>query len=329
MGDVKAEMNPDARNQDAAIIDVGRWEVIQVGGAERLTFLHRLLTASLDGLQPGQGRRALLLTAKAQIVTEFIVCARAEDVLLLVPPGQGEVATAALSRYAIMDDVTFSLMSDRELIAICGADAAAALAAAGLSLSPHVCSGAPLSHAESDTVGLLTIRVPGYGSDGYWIVGQPAAITDLAGRLEAGGVPRLAAEVAEARRILAGEPKFGAEITGEVFPMEVALDPLIDYTKGCYLGQEPIVRIRDRGHVNWRLVGLRIVDPGPIAAGDRLESDSKPKAGRITSVATVTGQPRVALALVHVSLPVGSQVRVLHETSVVPAEVVELPPPAR
>ena len=65
--------------------------------------------------------------------------------------------------------------------------------------------------------------------------------------------------------------------------MEVGLDGAIDYKKGCYLGQEPIVRIRDRGHINWRLVGLDIAGADDPAPGDPLESDAKPKAGKVTS----------------------------------------------
>jgi folate-binding protein YgfZ len=333
MNKVTTDTTADASKRDAAIIDVGRWEVVRAVGGERLAFLHRLLTATLDELQPGHGRRALLLTVKAQIVTELIVCQRPEEVLLLVPPGQGAIAAVSLSRYAIMDDVSFTHLPDREVLGVYGQDAAAAFASAGIDLPPAVVQGQPLAHAEvmettlteATTGPLWVVRNPGYGGEGFWVVAEPAATKALAARLDAAGVPMLGAEVAEARRILAGEPKFGAEITDDVFPMEVALDPLIDYSKGCYLGQEPIVRVRDRGHVNWRLVGLRAQDSGPIAAGDRLESDARPKAGRITSAAAVSGQPTVALALLHVSLPAGTTVRIRHEDSTVNAVVVELP----
>jgi folate-binding protein YgfZ len=143
------------------------------------------------------------------------------------------------------------------------------------------------------------------------------------------GLPRLRADVAEALRIAAGEPTFGAEITSDHFPMEVGLDSAIDYGKGCYLGQEPIVRIRDRGHINWRLVGLRLRGEAPVEPGDRLEADVKPRAGRLTSVGRLPGQPPVALALLHTSVPVGAEVRVLHPgpqgESAFAAEVVAIP----
>lgn len=214
----------------AALVDVGPWEAVRVTGGDRLAFLHRLLTASLDTLTAGEGRRALLLTTKGQIVAELIVCARAEDVRLLVPPGQGAVTAAALSRYAIMDDVAFTLEPQLTVVALYGSETAAALAGVELTLPPEVTAGAPLSHAEVVTGGWASwvIRVPSYGSDGYWVWADASTAAALTARLRTAGIAALAPQVVEARRIAAGEPKFGAEITGDVFPMEIALDPLID-----------------------------------------------------------------------------------------------------
>src|SRR5256885_7248101 len=100
--------------------------------------------------------------------------------------------------------------------------------------------------------------------------------------------------LAEVARINAVEPKMGAEITDDYFPMEIGLDPAIDYTKGCYLGQEPIVRIRDRGHINWRLVRLRVHEDVIPNRGDPLQSDLKPRAGRVTSAARLPGEAPAA-----------------------------------
>src|SRR5262249_24441896 len=86
----------------------------------------------------------------------------------------------------------------------------------------------------------------------------------------------------------------------------------IDYGKGCYLGQEPIVRIRDRGHINWRLVGLDVVGPRDPAPHDPLESEVKPKAGRVTSVGRLPAGGGVALAMLHTSVGVGATVHIRH-----------------
>jgi folate-binding protein YgfZ len=174
---------------------------------------------------------------------------------------------------------------------------------------------------------LWAVRARGYGQEGLWLFGGEEARSGIAGRLAAAGLRRLSAEVAEALRIEAGEPAWGAEITAEYFPMEVGLDRAIDYTKGCYLGQEPIVRIRDRGHINWRLVRLRARDAGaPVpSAGDVLEADIKPRAGRVTSAARPAGAPPIALALLHVSVPLGAEVRIRHGEVLTVADVLEAP----
>src|SRR4029077_20401010 len=105
------------------------------------------------------------------------------------------------------------------------------------------------------------------------------------------------------------------------FPMEVGLVGAIDYAKGCYLGQEPIVRLRDRGHINWRLVQLDVAGAVDPAAGDALESDVKPRAGKITSVSRFAGGRGVALAMLHVSVPVGGDVRIKHADAAISARV--------
>jgi len=117
------------------------------------------------------------------------------------------------------------------------------------------------------------------------------------------------------------EPRFGAEITPDYFPMEVGLDAAIDYAKGCYLGQEPIVRIRDRGHINWRLVGLDIAGSDDPAALDPIETDAKPKAGRVTSASRLPDGRGVALAMLHTSVPVGATIRIRHGDARIDAQV--------
>src|SRR6185369_2474080 len=115
--------------------------------------------------------------------------------------------------------------------------------------------------------------------------------------------------------------RWGVEITSDYFPMEVGLSGAIDYSKGCYLGQEPIVRIRDRGHINWRLCGLAVSGGDDPAPEDALESDAKPRAGRVTSAARLPDGRGVALALVHTSVPVGAEVRIKHGEQVLAARV--------
>src|SRR5687767_4097106 len=98
--------DPAVVTRDAALVDVGAREVIHGSGADRIGFLHRLLTSNVEPLPVGAGTRALLLTTKGHIVADMHVCILPEETRLIVTAGQGAPTAEALSRYAIMDDFT-------------------------------------------------------------------------------------------------------------------------------------------------------------------------------------------------------------------------------
>jgi folate-binding protein YgfZ len=282
-------------------------ELIVATGADRIRFLHGLVTGNVAGTEPGRGCRAVLLTLKGQVVSDMRIFVRADDVRIVVDAGQAAPVAAALARYAIMDDFAAAPAPDFAFLSLLGPSAAARLSAAGVDVRV-LAALPPLSHAEIG--GLWAVHLRELGADGYWLGGAPTAVAELRARLVAAGVAELDGAVAEAARIDALEPRFGVEITTDYFPMEVGLASAIDYTKGCYLGQEPIVRVRDRGHINWRLCGLDVAGDADPHPGDPLTSDAKPKAGRITSAARLPDGRGVALAMVHVSIPVGATVQV-------------------
>lgn len=312
--------NLELLNSSAVLAEVFR-ELVVATGADRVRFLQGIITADVAGTPVGSGCHATLLTTKAHVVAEMWAFPRALDLYLAVPRGEAANTAQALSHYAIMDDFTAAPHPDFVFVAVLGPAAATRLAAAGY--SSEEIAGRPLwSHADvSGPAGVLWLaRVRQLGAAGFWVGGPAAAVRILTDALETLHVPRLAPEAAEAARVLAGEPAWGREITGEYFPMEVGLADAIDYGKGCFLGQEPIVRIRDRGHTNWRLVRLEQAiargeavgehDAYVPVAGDRLETDTRPKAGRLTSIARLPDGRWVGLAMAHVSLTAGQQVRI-------------------
>jgi len=299
-----------ALNRDAVLApDQGR-ELIAATGADRIRFLHGLVTNDIAGTPVGRGCRAALLTPKGQVVADLRIFVRPDDLRIVVDRGQAQTVAEALSRYAIMDDFTAVPVPGVAFLSLLGPAAGSRLAAAGLDAGALAAAPAgELAHAQAGD--LWIVRARELGTDGFWVGGPEVAIAALRARLEAGGVPQLDADLAEAARIDALEPRFAVEITPDYFPMEVGLAETIDERKGCYLGQEPIVRIRDRGHINWRLVVLDLAAAGADPSrGDALESDAKPKAGRVTSAARFPDGRAVALAMAHVSVPVGATVRI-------------------
>ena len=98
------------------------------------------------------------------------------------------------------------------------------------------------------------------------------------------GEPASAEEV-ETRRIEAGLPLYGVDVGDDSFPFETPLARLIDYGKGCYLGQEPVARVKARGTPSRLLRGLRFADGGAVARGAAIHHPARSDAGHVTSSA--------------------------------------------
>jgi tRNA-modifying protein YgfZ len=286
-------------------------DVIIATGADRVRFLNGIVTGSVAATAVGGGCHATLLNLKAHVVAELRIFLRETDIYIVVPKGQGAATAAALARYAIIDDFNAEPAWDFALLAVLGPTAGAHLAEVGY--APPTPARPDWSHADvTGPLGRLwMVRVRHLGTEGYWLGGPVAAVEAARGALGARGLRSLSVAGASAARVAAFEPAWGREISDQYFPMEVGLSDTIDYKKGCFLGQEPIVRIRDRGHINWRLVQLRIAGDQLPALEGHLEAESKAKAGKLTTVAEIPGQGIAALALLHASIPVGGAVRVI------------------
>src|SRR5207245_5616570 len=92
-------------------------------------------------------------------------------------------------------------------------------------------------------------------------------------------------DLAEAWRIAIGVPKWGAELDEEATPIEAGLDPLLSFSKGCYVGQEVVAMATYRGRVAWNLVRLQMTGPAPVP-GSRMGTGAK---GRVASATPVGG----------------------------------------
>ena len=309
--------------EDVARVDLGGLAVLRGTGADRIGFLHRLTTGSVQGAGVWAGCRSLLLDGKGQVVGDLRICVRPDEVRLVVAAAAAQGIAAALGRYAVMDDFAVAVEADAAVTALRGPGSAQVLRAAGVSL-PEDFADRPLwSHTDAASpFGLLwLVRSHDLGADGLWAFGAAAVCSSLVASLDLAGVPALAAEVADVLRIEAGEPRFGAEITGDTLPMELGLASALDQKKGCYLGQETIVRVRDRGLVRRRLAGLRLRSEGMPVAGDAIAFAQNSAAGRVTSVGRVPGQAPVALGLLASVVPVGAEVQISHGSETFAATV--------
>jgi folate-binding protein YgfZ len=263
---------------------------LRVTGKDRKRFLHGMVSNDVQGLQPGQGCHAAMLTVKGKLLGDLVLYDQGEAGLIIeLPLSAGDKVRTALDRHLIMDDAEITdVSSELAELGVYGTGAADALIAAGAGtkeiqdLRPY--HAAPIQ----DPRGGIIAAAPELGIPGFHALGTTHQIVELQEQLLAAGAKLLSDEEAAALRITAGVPLYGADMTEEHMPAEAGLDDAISHTKGCYLGQEVVVRLRDRGHLNRRLVGLRITTPEgqeAPAAGARLAHPSRPQAGILTSIA--------------------------------------------
>jgi folate-binding protein YgfZ len=296
--------------------EVGRLELV---GADRQRFLNAYVTCDVKTLEPGHGAYGFFTSPQGRILSDVVVLAHEDRLWLEVAPGRERVLAEHLKRYILADRVEVRTLDDMVPLSLLGPRAGDALA--GAELPPPgawrharvLVSGTEVTLARSGRL----------GAEAYTLWVSASIASHLAERLlENPEVKPASAEAWEILRTEAGIPRFGMDYGEENFPQETGAEEAVNYTKGCYLGQEVVARIHYRGGVQKTLRGL-VFDAGKTPEhGTPLSFEGRD--------AGVVGTALGSLALGH---PVG--LAILHRRAATPgthldfegghAEVRELP----
>jgi folate-binding protein YgfZ len=314
-----------AARDAVGLVDRSDLGVVEVAGRDRAKFLHALLTNDIAALAPGQGCAAALLDVHGKVQLTLIVLAMHDRMLLLTPPGMGESAAAALDHYLFAEKVSLEDVSGRQALLMLIGPAADDTAKR---LTGAVAPDAAWSHVSASLDGVDVRLVRGGGeldAREVWLL-TPSTERERAwkGAIDAGARP-LGAAAVESLRIERGTPRFGADVDANVLLPEIPAEALISHTKGCYPGQEVVVRIRDRGHVNRHLRGLLVDGDVVPPRGAEIVADDA-VVGQVTSatLSLALGRP-IALAFVRRQHAPGSRVGVRTDRGTLPATVSDLP----
>jgi folate-binding protein YgfZ len=238
--------------------------VIDVAGEDRVSFLQGQLTQEMRGLSAGESRAAAGLTPKGKLLFVAQVVGLEDRLRLVVPETLRQIVLDHLRKYAVFTKVAIENRSTEFLrVGVYG----------------------PLG-AKLETPAVVLRLRPGTDLSAHLLV--PAALREeVLSLLADAGSTELPEEIAEILRVEAGRPAFAVDMDSSNLPDEVGMDDAISTTKGCYVGQEVVARLRTYGRVNRRLVSFRFPD-GPLPAGDVLrrpaeEIPSRTEAGRVTS----------------------------------------------
>jgi glycine cleavage system T protein len=299
-GDISAEYDSSCRC--AALFDISHHGKTEVREADAAAFLHNLCTNEVKNLPAGSGCEAFLTTAQAKIAAFVVIYRGAQQdrgaFSLDTGPGWGEKVFNHLNRYLISEQVELSDRThDLAQMHLAGPQAREMLARALENKLPELLE---LQHVTERIAGVdcqLRRREP-LGLLGYDLLCEKDRAASVWRALVAAGARPAGLKAYDTLRIEAGTPIYGPDIDDTNLPQEIGrVDRTISFTKGCYIGQETVARIRTYGHVNRSLVGLKLAEPGSVPAGGKLFQADK-EAGRITSSALSPRLGQIALAYV-------------------------------
>lgn len=254
--------------------DVG---FIEVSGPDARSYLHNLSTNDVHSLTPESACETFFTTHKARTIAHaFVHCASADSFLIVVEDGvqkgRADALFSHLDRHLISERVELTRRNELAAFRIVGPKDPTCILTDG-----------PLKERFSRTRGaLLFHKHPPMGPLDYEVIGPAAEVDAFRDQQQSRGEERLTPESVELLRIESGWPAWGKEMDENRFVVELGRTAAISYSKGCYLGQEPIVMARDRGQVNRMLMGFSC--SSPVEAGETIKQ-GEIELFRATSVA--------------------------------------------
>jgi folate-binding protein YgfZ len=280
----------------AAIFPLDDRAFLRITGSDATRWLNGMVTNSIQALAPGEGKYNFLLNAQGRIQGDCTIYRdsdpNAAEFVLETDRSQVAAIQQHLDRFIIMDDVELiPIMDDQHGLLVAGPSASEHLAALLLPAPTPFYMGRVMHNGQP----LLILGPYPPFIPRYEVWGSPETIAALLIALEGSAVTPVSAQAVEAYRVLSGTPRFGTDIRDKDLPQETNQTHALHFSKGCYLGQEIVERIRSRGQVHRTFSGFRLTAlPATLPAP--LTSDGKP-AGELTSAATI-GEETFALGYV-------------------------------
>jgi folate-binding protein YgfZ len=292
-----------AARRRAAFMERSARGRLLVSGRDRASYLQGLLTNDTVALKTGEGCYAAYLTPQGRMISDLWVYELGDVILLSLPGDVKDTVLAKLDQFIFSEDVQLGDVTGTfGQVAVVGPETAR-LVGSLLDDSPVGRLTALGEHGNIRgsiaTQPAIVTRITDAGEPGFEIYVERAGIGALKARLVEAGVVELDAKTAEVLRVEAGVPEFHRDMDEETIPLEAGIESrAISLTKGCYVGQEVIIRVLHRGHgrVARKLVGLMLEGDAVPERGSIVTSDQKDVGEITSSVRSIALDRPIALA---------------------------------
>jgi folate-binding protein YgfZ len=296
LGDVRAEFQEMLTG--CGVYELSWRGKVALTGSDRVRWLNGIVTNNIRDLSTGRAAYAFVLNPQGRILGDLYAYARADSLVIDTDAAQLPKILELFDHYIIMDDVEVSDSTGKmSAIGVKGPHAWAKLQASGIDF-PEL---QPLSFADVSwrNIPITVIRGDGPMVASYEVWASPEYIGLIGDALEKSGAKPVGTTALNYLRIAEGIPRYGQDIRERDLPQETEQERALHFTKGCYIGQEIVERIRSRGAVHRKFSGF-IVDGELPAPEMKIQLDGK-EVGEITSSAALpvaSGQYPVALGYV-------------------------------
>jgi len=312
------------------LLDLCHRALLCFAGPDRVSYLQGMVSNDVKKLAPGEGIHAAVLDIQGRILADTrIFCLRDFFLLDLREPLKEKILTH-LNRYLIADDVEITDLTGR--YGMLSVQGPMALLLFKELFPDRTAPERELGHAVfllgDDEIRIA--RSTHTGEEGYDLLVPITNLLPTVSLIEAMrekfSLSWIGTQAQELLRVEAGIPRYGFDMNEENLLLETGLDNSVSFEKGCYLGQEVVERIRSRGHINRKLIGLILEGNQPAQRGSVIRANEK-EIGRVTS-SILSPARNLPIALGYVQrdyLQPGTPVAILSNGKMIPALVSALP----
>jgi folate-binding protein YgfZ len=316
------------RNGGAGVIDLSSRGRLLISGSEAVMFLNGLITNDMKTLALDSWMPAVFPNVQGRLIAAVRIIHRQDGFLIDTESVSLETVAKLLERFTLAGDFRVKdLTSETAMLSVQGVKAVEVMRQA-LGDAAATVARAQVATAQLANGGEVNIiRATHTGEDGFDLLIDASQVEILRETLTAAGAQPIGADTAETLRLEAGIPRFGIDMDETKVVTETNLDDAVSFTKGCYIGQEIIARIKYRGHVAKKLTGVLLEDEVAIESGAKLLSADDREIGSITS-STVSPCLQRTIALAYMKydhLEPGTRVKIISSEREYQAAVAELP----